>query len=98
MKFRFEDFYGSGRLVTEDKSYIQIPQNWILVKIGSKTGRLYSITDKYSHNGGHGMGQMYCCQGVVSFTDISLGIIKSQWNGPCEIAALEEVALKSDNF
>lgn len=98
MKFRFEDFYGSGRLVREDKSYIEVPKNGILVEIGNKIGKLYSLVDRASHNGGHGMGQMYSCQGVISFPDMSLGVVSTQWGGPYEIEVLEEVALKSNSF
>lgn len=89
--YRFEDFYGSGRLVREDKSFIQIPKDGILVKVNNKTGKLYSLQDKSSHNGGHGMGQMYCCQGVISFPDMSLGLVKDVRNGPFYIELVDKI-------
>lgn len=89
MKYKFEDYWGSGRLVAEDKSYIAIPQNGILVKIGNMTGKLYSLPDVSSHNGGHGMGSMTSCQGVISPADMSLGVIKSSWGSIFDIEVLE---------
>lgn len=89
MKYKFEDFYGSGRLVAEDKSYITIPTNGILVKIGNMTGKLYSLVGASTHNGGHGMGQMSSCQGVISPADMSLGVLKPSWNGPFDIEVEE---------
>jgi len=85
MKYKFEDFYGSGRLVAEDKSYISVPENGIPVKVAGIDGMLYSIPDASSHSAGHGMGQMKACQAIVSPSDTRLIVIKSTWKNVFDI-------------
>lgn len=79
MKYKFEDFYGSGRLVAEDGRYITVTENGIPVTVAGMDGMLYSIPDASSHCGGHGMGHMRACQAIVSPADMSIIIIKSTW-------------------
>lgn len=89
MNVSFEDFYGQGRLVAEDKSFMVVPPTGVLVKYKGVVGKLYAISDKSSHCGGHGMGDMKSCQAVIATSDMNLVPVKSVWNGPFEIELVE---------
>lgn len=89
MKLMFEDFYGQGRLVAEDKSFMVVPSTGVLVKYRGTVGKLYSISDKSSHCGGHGMGNMTSCQAVIATDEMKLIHVKSAWNGPFDIELAE---------
>lgn len=77
MKAYFEDFYGQGRFIFEDKRYVEV--NGQLVTWQGKIGKAYSIQDKSSHNGGHGIGQMHCCQLVICTDKMELIKVKSAY-------------------
>jgi len=88
VKYKFEDYYGSGRLVAEDKSFHTIPESGVAVRVAGIDGMLYSIPDSSSHCGGHGMGGMKSCQGVVSPADMRLIVIKHTWEDVFDIEVI----------
>lgn len=91
MKYRFEDFYGTGRLVSEfGKETIVIAEDGFLVVYKGVLGRLYSIRDSSSHVGGHGSCNDYSSQGVLVTTDMKLIHLDKKWNRGFDIEILEE--------
>lgn len=62
--------------------------NGLKIKYDGQEGRIYNLQDKSSHNGGHGMGQMYSSQVLFAFGDNQIGIL--QCDGKFVIEIIEE--------
>lgn len=86
MKFKVEDNWGTMEILFEDGSKSQIGGQMVLWK--GIVGRLWAISDKSSHNGGHGMGSMTSSQAVIATKDMRITPVKLAWDSGYELEML----------
>lgn len=83
MKLKFEDYYGTPQLVSEEGLKFKVEGQTVSYK--AKKGRIWAISDKSSHCGGHGMGSMTSVQAILILEDQSFIKVDSGWNAPYTI-------------
>jgi len=91
MKFKVEDNWGMIEIVFEDGSKSKLRGQ--MVEWNGTVGRIWSVSDKSSHNGGHGMGQMTSSQAVIATKDMNIVPVKLAWDAGFELNMLGSYGL-----
>lgn len=89
MKFKVKDYYGTVVLNFEDGSEGRVVGQ--MVKWNGVVGRLWSISDKSSHCGGHGMGSITSSQAVIATKDMKIVSVKLKWDSDYELEMLDNL-------
>lgn len=77
MKAYFEDSYGTGSFIFENGEKEKV--NGQFIKYEEILGKAHCVRDKANACGGHGCGDVYCCQLLIVDHEMNIHIIPDEW-------------------